>query len=113
MKKIWLVIWNLSEMLNIGLGRFAPWVFGQMIGRSRKRVVRKEHIFGKDQPCQIRKVWFFIEGSIETMQLEFRDGPKYQYFDIPEGLYDELVVSQKPGKFLNERVKGRYRYSAV
>jgi len=28
---LWQTVWNLSEYLNIGLGRFAPWIFGQMI----------------------------------------------------------------------------------
>ncbi len=35
---IWKRIWNLSESLNIGLGRFAPWVFSQMIGKERNKV---------------------------------------------------------------------------
>ncbi|MDE9440046.1 hypothetical protein KKJ13_00015 [Xenorhabdus bovienii] len=29
---IWLQVWNLSEWSGIGLGRFTPWVFHQMIG---------------------------------------------------------------------------------
>ncbi|WP_319925537.1 hypothetical protein [Xenorhabdus littoralis] len=28
----WLQVWNFSEWSGIGLGRFAPWVFHQMIG---------------------------------------------------------------------------------
>jgi len=35
----WKEVWMFSEMTGIGLGRFAPWVFGQMIGAtSMKRV---------------------------------------------------------------------------
>lgn len=30
--------WNLSEYTGIGLGRFAPFVFGKMIGRKGKRI---------------------------------------------------------------------------
>ena len=30
-------VWNLSENLNIPLGRFAPMVFGLMIGRTPHR----------------------------------------------------------------------------
>lgn len=29
---LWSQVWNLSEWSGIGLGRFAPWVFHQMIG---------------------------------------------------------------------------------
>lgn len=29
---IWRVIWNVTEWAGIPLGRFAPYVFGKMIG---------------------------------------------------------------------------------
>lgn len=31
-KLLWGMVWALSEFTGIGLGRFAPWVFHQMIG---------------------------------------------------------------------------------
>lgn len=37
-QKFWGLVWQLSEATNIGLGRFAPWVFEQMIGCSKKEV---------------------------------------------------------------------------
>lgn len=33
MKWIYKTIWNLSEFFGISLGRFAPYVFGKMIGQ--------------------------------------------------------------------------------
>ncbi|EMI8339103.1 hypothetical protein [Proteus mirabilis] len=33
---IWGKVWCLSEWSGIGLGRFAPWVFHQMIGYNIK-----------------------------------------------------------------------------
>lgn len=35
---IWLLIWNISEYSHFGLGRFAPWIFSQMIGSRRKKI---------------------------------------------------------------------------
>ena len=35
-------VWNLSENLNIPLGRFAPMVFGLMIGRTPHRASKGE-----------------------------------------------------------------------
>ena len=32
MKKLYTAIWNISEFTGIPLGRFAPFVFGKMIG---------------------------------------------------------------------------------
>lgn len=31
-KGIWSTVWNLSERTGIRLGKYAPWVFHQMIG---------------------------------------------------------------------------------
>ena len=35
-KCFWTLIWNLSETFRIPLGRFAPYVFHQMIGGEKK-----------------------------------------------------------------------------
>jgi hypothetical protein len=39
---IWAFIWWLSEFTGIGLGRFAPYVFGKMINRKGKRKENKK-----------------------------------------------------------------------
>ncbi len=38
MKRFWRFVWDVSEFAGIGLGRFAPFVFGRMIGRKGARV---------------------------------------------------------------------------
>ncbi|MCR4453826.1 hypothetical protein NTB88_12390 [Aeromonas salmonicida] len=35
-RSLWAQAWNFSEWSGIRLGRFAPWVFHQMIGCDRK-----------------------------------------------------------------------------
>ena len=37
-RKFWALVWNTSEFLHIGLGRFAPFVFERMIGSKGKRI---------------------------------------------------------------------------
>jgi len=37
-RNLWRSVWSLSETCGIDLGRFAPWVFGQMIGRRGREV---------------------------------------------------------------------------
>ena len=41
-KRFWSLVWNTSEYLNIGLGRFAPYVFHKMIGCDYGRVDKDE-----------------------------------------------------------------------
>ena len=36
---LWYTVWNISEFTGIGLGRFAPWVFHQMIGSSHYKKI--------------------------------------------------------------------------
>ena len=35
-RSLWSAVWNISESSGIGLGRFGPWVFHQMIGCDKK-----------------------------------------------------------------------------
>ncbi len=47
----------------------------------------------------------------QTLQVEFNNGSTYQYFDVPEDTYKGLLSAESVGKFLNQKVKGSYRYS--
>ena len=41
----WGLLWDISEFTGIGLGRFAPYVFGKMIGsKPVERVDDKENL---------------------------------------------------------------------
>lgn len=48
-----------------------------------------------------------------TLQVEFNNGMSYQYFDVPEILFEELVNADSVGGYLAENIKGSYRYSKV
>ncbi len=37
-QKLWAAVWNFSEWSGVGLRRFAPFVFGKMIGRKGHKV---------------------------------------------------------------------------
>ena len=54
----------------------------------------------------------FDEDS-QTLQVEFKNGATYQYFDVPKAIFDGLVSAASVGQFLNQQVKGNYRYSRV
>jgi len=50
-----------------------------------------------------------------TMILEvaFLNGSVYQYFDVPEFLYQGLLHAESVGRFLNEQIKNSYRYTKL
>jgi hypothetical protein len=48
-----------------------------------------------------------------TMQLQFKNGGLYQYFDVPEDVFIGLRDAPSAGKYLAERIKGVFRFSKV
>lgn len=54
----------------------------------------------------------YDEGS-STLQIEFKNGATYQYFDVPENVFTELRDADSIGGYLAARIKGTYRYSKV
>ena len=46
-----------------------------------------------------------------TLEVEFTSGDIYQYFDVPEHLYNGLLQAASPGQFLNINIiQYGYRY---
>ena len=49
-----------------------------------------------------------------VLEIEFLNGAVYQYYDVPQSIYDGLMVADSHGKFLAAYVKkGGYRYAQV
>lgn len=48
-----------------------------------------------------------------TLEIGFKDGTVYQYFDVPESVYQELLFADSVGQFLNRQIKSSYRYAKV
>jgi hypothetical protein len=53
------------------------------------------------------------DATTATLEVEFTNGNVYQYFDVPEPVYQEFRQAQSPGQFLNANIKGSYRYARV
>ena len=53
------------------------------------------------------------DSRTETLEVCFRGGHVYQYFDVPKKVYDDLGTAASPGGYLNREITGRYRYARV
>lgn len=51
--------------------------------------------------------------SSNTLQVWFNNGTSYQYFDVPERVFEEMKNAESKGKFLASHIKGSFRYSRV
>lgn len=59
----------------------------------------------------VSSVGYDVESS--TLEVEFNNSAVYQYFDVPENVYQELISAASVGGYLANQIKGRYRYSRV
>ena len=48
-----------------------------------------------------------------TLEVEFKEGSVYQYFDVPETVYHELMRASSVGQFMHANIKNNYRYTKV
>ena len=49
----------------------------------------------------------------ETLEIEFLNGSVYQYYNVPQNMYDELMRAGSKGQFLHAYIKNAYPYSRV
>ncbi len=50
------------------------------------------------------------DSSSLTLEVEFKNGAVYQYFDVPPHEHEDLMRASSTGRHLNAHVKGVYRY---
>lgn len=48
-----------------------------------------------------------------VLEIEFKNGAIYQYYDVQEHIFNELMQAGSHGKYLAQHIKGFYRYSRV
>ncbi|WAS55389.1 DUF853 family protein [Burkholderia ambifaria] len=53
------------------------------------------------------------EPTTSILEIEFKTGRVYQYYNVPQVVYDQFMVSDSKGKFFNSYVKSAYAYSIV
>lgn len=50
---------------------------------------------------------------IETLEIEFNSGAVYQYYNVSQSIYEELMRAPSKGKFLAYQIKNSFPYSRV
>ena len=53
------------------------------------------------------------DSSTETLEVEFLNGSIYQYFNVPQNIYDQLMQQGSKGRFLHTYIKNFYPFSRV
>lgn len=50
------------------------------------------------------------DGSLMTLELGFKQRAVYQYFDVPDAVYQELMRADSKGTFFHANIRDNYRY---
>jgi KTSC domain len=48
-----------------------------------------------------------------TLEVEFRNGRIYQYFEVPQHIYDGLMSAPRQGPYFNQYIRNSYSYSQI
>ena len=63
------------------------------------------------ESSNIRSIGY--DSSTDILQVEFKSNAVYNYYEVPENIYQELMSARSHGSYLNEHVKGRFVYSRI
>lgn len=47
------------------------------------------------------------------MTISFKKGSSYEYYDVPFGLYNELLAAPSKNTFMRDNVIGKFEYARV
>lgn len=53
------------------------------------------------------------DDNSQTLEIEFLNATVYQYFDVPNNVYSDLMSANSHGQYLAQNIKGIYRYTKV
>jgi hypothetical protein len=47
----------------------------------------------------------------KVLIVEFKNGGRYNYYDVPEVIFERMKTAPSKGQFLAQNIKGIYRYA--
>jgi KTSC domain len=48
-----------------------------------------------------------------VLTIEFKNGGRYDYYDVPERVFDGMKTAPSKGQYLAQNIKSRFRYARV
>lgn len=53
------------------------------------------------------------DNNTQTLEVVFQNGSVYQYYNVPETIFEALKQAPSKGQFLNSQIKNAFPYSRV
>jgi hypothetical protein len=54
---------------------------------------------------------FAFDEASNVLRIEFKNGGQYNYFDVPEHIFEKMKSAPSKGQYLAQQIKGSYRYA--
>lgn len=51
--------------------------------------------------------------ELETLEMEFKGGKVYRYFEVPGAAHADLMAAESKGKFFGQHIRGKFKYEKV
>jgi hypothetical protein len=64
-----------------------------------------------DTPESSNIVRFGYDSPSRVLKVEFNNGSVYDYFDVPDHVFNGLRNAPSKGQYLAQQIKGNYRYA--
>lgn len=52
-------------------------------------------------------------GHTRVLEIEFESGRVYQYYDVPEDIYNAMLNSDSKGRYFNQHIRGKFPYQEI
>jgi hypothetical protein len=53
------------------------------------------------------------DATTYTLEIEFRDGRVYQYFEVPCAMHEQLMAAPSTGEFFQRSIRGAFAYARL
>lgn len=53
------------------------------------------------------------EDDASILEVEFKNGSIYQYYDVPRHVFDDLMAAGSHGIYFSREIRNRYSYSKL
>ena len=55
----------------------------------------------------------YIDSAQGILEVEFKSGSVYQYFQVPEVIYHELLNAESKGRYHYHNIRGEFDYERI
>ncbi len=66
-----------------------------------------------DTPDSSNIARYGYDEKTRVLAVEFKNGGTYNYYDVPQMVYEQMNAASSKGQFLGQNIKGAYRYARV